>query len=529
MSDNASFLEKMDSRDIAVNAMLLVAPFPPLIAWVAGNSPWLSLGGVILLMALGIAANTLQAKYSDYALVAAMMGLPMLAVAAAAGHQWQLDMHMLFFVQVAAVSMLSRVKLLLWTAVLTAAHNLTFTIYLPHLVYPNGTPEEDIWRSVVHAVIVLIEVAGLSMVVVNRNRMVFQIEEGAELQRQKGEEAADARAKAEVAETEAREVVDLLRERLSRLAERDLTCEINRRLEGRYEAMRADFNRAVATLRRAIAETTEAATTFNEEAAALSSSTQDLSRRGESQAYELAQTSSTFTSMSDSLRETAGKAGEASKAAMEANARAERSRDITGKAMDAMRSIETSSGEIARIIDLIDDISFQTNLLALNAGVEASRAGESGKGFAVVAMEVQQLAQRTAEAASGIRDLIVESEERVTEGVELVSGAIASLEEIRAEVHRVSGFNQEISHASSEQSDALDALTRTVGAIDANTQSTAAMSEELAAMSDRIARAARDLAARMEGFQINGGISEVAGEEALDAAWTSDGEENRVA
>lgn len=61
-----------------------------------------------------------------------------------------------------------------------------------------------------------------------------------------------------------------------------------------------------------------------------------------------------------------------------------------------------SSGEIGKVIKVINSIAEQTNLLALNATIEAARAGESGKGFAVVANEVKDLAKATRRATEDI-------------------------------------------------------------------------------------------------------------------------------
>lgn len=111
-------------------------------------------------------------------------------------------------------------------------------------------------------------------------------------------------------------------------------------------------------------------------------------------------TGAALEQMSAMIRSTADNAAEAKDLAAQARAAAEAG-SVTMAEMDgAMRAIETSSGEVAKIVKHIDEIAFQTNILALNAAVEAARAGEAGAGFAVVADEVRSLAQRSAAAAS---------------------------------------------------------------------------------------------------------------------------------
>ena len=68
--------------------------------------------------------------------------------------------------------------------------------------------------------------------------------------------------------------------------------------------------------------------------------------------------------------------------------------------------LDQNAQNITKSIDLINNIVLQINILSLNASVEAATAGEAGKGFAVVASEVKTLANKTAEAAKNIEEVV---------------------------------------------------------------------------------------------------------------------------
>jgi aerotaxis receptor len=143
-----------------------------------------------------------------------------------------------------------------------------------------------------------------------------------------------------------------------------------------------------------------------------------------------------------------------------------------------MNEITSASRKIADIIGVIDGIAFQTNILALNAAVEAARAGEQGRGFAVVAGEVRSLAQRSANAAKEIKTLIDASVDKVESGARIVDDAGRTMDDIVAQVKRVSDLIAEISSATSEQTAGVAQVDRAVGELDNITQQNAALVEQ---------------------------------------------------
>jgi methyl-accepting chemotaxis protein len=286
---------------------------------------------------------------------------------------------------------------------------------------------------------------------------------------------------------------------LRRVADGDLSVGIDVAFAPAFEDLRQDFNRTVVQLRETLQSVTQSTRSIDAGSRELDMSADALSKRTEQQAAALEETAAALDEITVNVANSSKLAQQARAAAAEANRAASESRAVVTSAMDAMSTIEASSGQISSIIGVIDEIAFQTNLLALNAGVEAARAGEAGKGFAVVAQEVRELAQRSAQAAREIKDLICSSTQQVGTGVELVARTGKALEMIEECVAIVNGHIDSIAVSAQEQSTGLVQVNTAVNQIDQQTQQNAAMAEEATAASNTLAAEAvvlRDLIAR---------------------------------
>ena len=289
---------------------------------------------------------------------------------------------------------------------------------------------------------------------------------------------------------------------LKALADGDLSKTIDANFQGVFAELKGDSNETVERLRGIIGQIREASGSINTAAREIATGNNDLSKRTEEQASSLEETASSLEEFAATVRQNAENATQANSLAIEASESAQRGGELVAKVVDTMNGITESNREIADITTLIDGIAFQTNLLALNAAVEAARAGEQGRGFAVVASEVRTLAQRAADAARDIKAVIGTSVGKVEDGAKLVASAGAAMDEIVAQVRRVSAIIGEIASASKEQSDGIQDVNRAVTNIDQITQQNAALVEEATAAARSLEDQSESLVRAVAAFKL---------------------------
>jgi len=170
---------------------------------------------------------------------------------------------------------------------------------------------------------------------------------------------------------------------------------------------------------------------------------------------------------------------------------------LTKETLERAQKLMEGTGQIKKILLLLDDVAKRTNLLSLNAAIEAARAGEHGKGFMVVAQEVRQLADQSRSSivvVSGIINAIVEDVEETVQALNNNYPIYQEQIEVAGSVDRIfkkvdgrmNDFVQKIEQASASVSKlqaAQATLSDMILHVSATAEQSTAISEEVASSS----------------------------------------------
>ncbi|XVJ59461.1 MAG: methyl-accepting chemotaxis protein [Tepidisphaera sp.] len=286
--------------------------------------------------------------------------------------------------------------------------------------------------------------------------------------------------------------------------EGDLTKRVPVTAKDEIGRVAQSFNQFVDKIERLVSEVKSGAVQIDAGGTQIASASQSMAQGASEQASSLQQISASLEEISGQTQQSAENARQANSLAQESKKSADRGQQEMAQMNDAVNAIKQSSGEISKIIKVIDEIAFQTNLLALNAAVEAARAGEAGKGFAVVAEEVRNLAHRSAEAAKSTSSMIEESVKRSETGVQIAGRVGQSLEAITVSTNKVSALLAEIASAASEQATGVGQINQGVSQLDQVTQQNAGNSEELASSAEELSSQVASLNDLVGQFKVSG-------------------------
>jgi len=253
----------------------------------------------------------------------------------------------------------------------------------------------------------------------------------------------------------------------------------------------------------------EVMSNFNSASEQVASGSRQVSASSMSLAQGATEQASSIEQLTASIEEISTQTMLNAQNATQANQLAEAAREIAIQGnqqmegmLQAMEEINDSSGNIFKIIKVIDEIAFQTNILALNAAVEAARAGQHGKGFAVVAEEVRNLAARSANAAKETTDMIEGSIKKVEGGTKIANETALALNKIVEGVSKATNLVAEIATASNEQALGINQVNQGIMQVSSVVQTNSATSEESAAASEELLSQAEMLREQVAKFKL---------------------------
>ena len=281
-----------------------------------------------------------------------------------------------------------------------------------------------------------------------------------------------------------------------------LDQHIDRDYKGDFTKIKNSLNSILDSLNQTFGKTSIASANLLEGAHQVEMASQALASASTEQASAVVEITASIEGIARTTAENTSDVMKANDLAQTAKKEADNGNEQMNHMIDAMNDISNSSQNIAKIMKVIDDISFQTNILALNASVEAARAGIHGRGFAVVAEEVRALAGKSSEAASEIADMIDDTIKKINAGTDIASETAEKLGDIVRDIDNIAGIMAHIADMSKEQAESIDQINTGIEQISSVVQNNSATSEECAASSVELSEQADSLMKQVRYFKL---------------------------
>ena len=233
--------------------------------------------------------------------------------------------------------------------------------------------------------------------------------------------------------------------------------------------------------------------TLENSASTMTNSMNNLAEKANEQAASLEETAAALEEITSITRNNTQNATKMATLGQVVKKSVQTGEELASKTASSMDEINEKVKAINSAITVIDQIAFQTNILSLNAAVEAATAGEAGKGFAVVAQEVRNLANRSAEAAKEIKNLVEEANIKTNDGKLISSDMINGYKELNKNISETINIIEDVSAASKEQMLGIEQINQTVNMLDRVTQENAFESNQIKEISQSVSTLAYEL------------------------------------